>query len=230
LNLYQTYFLSKEKSISKWVGLTPVAESIPKKTGSNISSALASVIRIQIKVTISYGQKADSVRISDRTSSVGKNPSRTPDQYKDYKQNIQINSKVKTKTENNLSERNRPSNEDTSDLLRVIRGKQPGKNQIKNSNNNVNNNNSKNLEKKEGTNVVVTEENLKEENKIEEVNEKLNDTSQIDVVFTDERAEDLENPAKILNSLIEKLHTTYSDQYFERYLFSYSAFLKMRSP
>ena len=228
LNLYQTYFLSKEKNISKWVGLTPVAENLPKKTNSNISSALTSVIRIQIKVTISYGSKCESSRISERTSSIGKNSSRTPDQHKEYKQNMQVASKAKTKIDYNYSERNRASNEDTSDLLRVIRGKQPGKNQIKNSNN-VNKINLKNPEKKGDTNVV-TEENVKEENKIEEVNEKLNDTSQIDVLFMDEKAEEVENPVKILNSFVEKLHSTYSDQYFERYFYFYLVFLKMRSP
>ena len=216
LNLYQTYFLSKERNISKWVGLTPILENIPKKVGSNITNALASMARVHVKVTVNYVQKENTKeKLNVSTVSQGKNSSRTPDQNKDYKQNLQLVGKTKPKIENTQTEKFRSITEDTNDLLRVIRGKQPVKNQMKNGNNggpqNVNLLNS--ADKKE----AKLNPEIKEENNVEVVIERNTDNSFIDELFTDEKADLYESPINNLSAYIEKLHSTFNEKYFEKY-------------
>ena len=217
LNLYQTFFVSKEKIITKWVGLTPVLENLPKKAGSTISTTLASMARVQVKVSINYGQKNENSKGSERTVSQGKNSSRTPDQSKDYKQNLQMPVKSKGKVDKSPNAKQRQTTEETNDLLKVIRGKQPVKNQMKYSNNCISQNTGLlNSDKKETANRRV--QTPIEDNKVEELSFKNLDTSVVDEIFTDEKTDIFESPIKDIKDFIEKLQISYTEQYFEKYL------------
>jgi hypothetical protein len=174
--------------------------------------------RVHVKVSITYGQKVENTKekLNVSTVSQGKtSSSRTPDQNKEYKQHLQLVTKTKPKIENMHTEKYRSITEDTNDLLRVIRGKQPVKNQIKNgSSNGLQNQNLLNSDKKENVDNANNENNH-EEAKLEVVVERNTDTSMIDEIFTDERADLFEQPINNLTALIERLHSTFTEHYFE---------------
>ena len=210
LSISQSLFLSKEKLITKWVGLNPVIENLPKKTGSIIST----MSRIQLKVSISYGDLNDKPKEKTnlRTVSQGKNPSRTPDQSKEYKQLAQKSFNSKIKGIETPKDKNKQSKDDTIDILRVIRGKQPIKNQIKNGICGGSQNSSLlNSDRKETSKQL--EETPRED--LEEKSDKNLDSSLINEIFNEEKSDQFESP-KDLSVLIDRIHNTFSNTYFEK--------------
>ena len=193
------------------MSLTPVLENLPKKVCSLSSSVLATMARVQIKVSITYGQILESSRenVNEHNLSHGKNLLTSSFQSKDYKDTLQTSLNIKENENNMLTEKSKPIKED---LMKMTRGKQPTKKK-KNVNNIILNNKGylpNSLIKKS----IIPIEAITEKEKIKEIENKNLDISEIDEIFNDE--EIYESPFKQMNNFIEILLSCYSEKYLER--------------